>query len=444
MTVKLLCDWKDSRNGREYKAGNLLTTDTGTESGLVAANMASVDLSGASPWLATYSIADHQALINTPSGPSKIVKMFGLPEENAGVRNYTLRTTIIRKRPFYAVRFRFNHPTSTAIVNVLANFTTSNSCASPNNPGNPNWKTITWSGASAFNPTPGVGGVMGVTVSDIFPVTPQQRVDGPGYAFEVGAYFPTAGNTVGVRVAGAGDASTIGQTADTYGLQCGASVGDCVTTPGSFVRSVVGLGACIEVEFFEADSGLNEPVLLVCGDSITQGQDSGRTHFGAAHIAANAAGHSLYNAGMAGRTRNVYLAFGLDRLPVVSPTYAFLAPWSPNDADYVTAGVADAVLGNATQWVSACDAVGAIPILATPTPKNGLTAPQESVRRGVVQAVKDFCIAAGVLMIDRDSVYADYSTLTGGFKSGLSADGLHPSATGYASESLLWLEAFKK
>lgn len=435
MTVALLSKWGDQ------PAGTLFTSDAATEAAMIANKQATANLDGALAFTPSAG-SKNKEIGEVPS--SRIVKIFGLPEENAGVRNYTLRTTIVRKRPFHAVRFRFNHPFTSPIVNVLANFTTSNSCANANIPGNPNWKTITWGGASAFSPTPGAGGVIGVTVSDIFPVTPQKRIDGPGYPLELGVYFPTAGNTVGVRVAGVNDASTVSQTVDTYGMQSGACSGDCVTTPASFTRQIVGLGACIEVEFFEGENYDKEPILLACGDSITQGQDSGRTHFGAAHIAAKAAGYSLYNAGMAGRTRNVYMEFGLGRLPVVKPSYAFLAPWSPNDSDYVTAGVAEAVLGNAAQWVSACDAVGAIPILATPTPKISLTAPQEAVRRGVVQAIKQFCYDKDILLIDRDSVYTDYSTLTGGFKSGLSADGLHPSATGYDLESLLWLEAFNK
>lgn len=46
MTVRLLIDWYDSRNGRQYVAGNLLTTDAGTESGLVAAKVADNNLAG--------------------------------------------------------------------------------------------------------------------------------------------------------------------------------------------------------------------------------------------------------------------------------------------------------------------------------------------------------------------------------------------------------------
>ena len=52
MTVKLLMDWPDSRNGRQYVAGNLLTTDAGTETGLVNAKMATSDLTGGTNYVA--------------------------------------------------------------------------------------------------------------------------------------------------------------------------------------------------------------------------------------------------------------------------------------------------------------------------------------------------------------------------------------------------------
>lgn len=52
MTVKLLMDWPDSRNGRQYVAGNLLTTDAGTETGLVNAKMATSNLTGGTNYVA--------------------------------------------------------------------------------------------------------------------------------------------------------------------------------------------------------------------------------------------------------------------------------------------------------------------------------------------------------------------------------------------------------
>ncbi|MGB4064246.1 MAG: hypothetical protein WBK19_10515 [Azonexus sp.] len=51
MTVKLLMDWPDSRDGKNYLAGNLLTTDAGTESGLVAAKMATSTLTGGTAYV---------------------------------------------------------------------------------------------------------------------------------------------------------------------------------------------------------------------------------------------------------------------------------------------------------------------------------------------------------------------------------------------------------
>lgn len=46
MTVKLLVDWRDSRNGNRYLAGHLIVTDAGTEAGLVAARLAQTGLTG--------------------------------------------------------------------------------------------------------------------------------------------------------------------------------------------------------------------------------------------------------------------------------------------------------------------------------------------------------------------------------------------------------------
>ena len=46
MTVKLLINWTDSRDGKAYVAGNLITTDAGTEAGMVAAKIADSNTAG--------------------------------------------------------------------------------------------------------------------------------------------------------------------------------------------------------------------------------------------------------------------------------------------------------------------------------------------------------------------------------------------------------------
>lgn len=51
MTVRLLTRWEDSRNGRIYLPNNLLTTDAGTESGLVASKQADSNLTGGTAYV---------------------------------------------------------------------------------------------------------------------------------------------------------------------------------------------------------------------------------------------------------------------------------------------------------------------------------------------------------------------------------------------------------
>jgi len=50
MTVKMLVDWKNPNDGKQYKVGNLLNTDSATESGLVASKQADSTLTGGTDW----------------------------------------------------------------------------------------------------------------------------------------------------------------------------------------------------------------------------------------------------------------------------------------------------------------------------------------------------------------------------------------------------------
>jgi len=52
MTVKLLTDWKDPDNGRQYRAGNLLTKSPETEAGLIAQVLADANLLGGTEYVA--------------------------------------------------------------------------------------------------------------------------------------------------------------------------------------------------------------------------------------------------------------------------------------------------------------------------------------------------------------------------------------------------------
>lgn len=66
MTVKMLVDWRNPVDGKLYKVGHLLSTDAGTETGLVAANQADSNLTGGVPW-------------TSPAAPESIDETTGSP-----------------------------------------------------------------------------------------------------------------------------------------------------------------------------------------------------------------------------------------------------------------------------------------------------------------------------------------------------------------------------
>lgn len=72
MTVKLLMDWPDSRDGKKYIVGNLLSTDAGTESGLIAAKMATSDLSGGTAYVAPVEQVQFSPVVATKTNTGGI------------------------------------------------------------------------------------------------------------------------------------------------------------------------------------------------------------------------------------------------------------------------------------------------------------------------------------------------------------------------------------
>ena len=110
-------------------------------------------------------------------------------------------------------------------------------------------------------------------------------------------------------------------------------------------------------------------------------------------------------------------------------------PWSPNDTDKYTAAGITRMQQQALNFITQCQAVGTYPVLMTPNPANGLTAPQEAYRLQIVAWTKALCATGIARLIDRDAVYTDYTTGVGGYKTGLNADTLHPNQTGYTLES---------
>lgn len=378
----------------------------------------------------------------TPAPARKTIRPFGKSDTSAAILGQTGHITLLSRVPFYALRFNFVNGSTNTINNLKACFAVPDANPTPCVT-TASWTNITVGGATSFNMNAAASAEQPTfTASDIIPCRCVKRKDGLGYLIMVRLYTPSSGNTVGPRTSGTSDLSAA-DSLDKLGMQVGFWTGDGVTTPASFVRSTGALGCPVFVELFSSD--ITTPVLLISGDSIAGGQGGGDAGAPTAHQYgtykqyANYRGWIAMCGAISGNKSPDFVQQGIDKyISQVRPRYAIVPPWSINDDDALVAGVEQRILYNMVRWLDACYQVDAIPVFLTPAPKNGISVAQETVRRSVVQAVKQFCASNNVLCIDRDSIWTDYSTNTGGYKAGISADVLHPNAAGYALELELW------
>ena len=377
--------------------------------------------------------------------PRKTIRPFGKTDTSPAVLGCTVHITLLSKVPFYALRFNLVNASTNTITGLKAAFALPTSNPTPCIT-TANWTNITVGGATTFDITAASNaGQPLILQSDIIPCTCVKRTDGEGYLIMVRLYVPTAGNTVGLRTTGSSD-MLAANTLDLIGFQVGTWSGnDGIANPAGFVRTSSTLGCPVFIEAFSGD--VTTPILLVVGDSIVCGQGGGDVgagastaqQYGAYKQYANYRGWIPMCGALSGSKSPDFIQQGLDKYMVqVSPKFAIAPPWSINDDDALVAGVEKRVFYNMVRWLDSCYTNGAIPVFQTPAPRNGITLAQETVRRTVVQVVKDFCASNDVLCIDRDSVWTNYDSATGGYKEGLYNDDLHPNANGYAVEFELW------
>ena len=373
----------------------------------------------------------------------KTLRPFGKTDTSTGVLNWTGHITLLSPVPFYGVRFNFvNGDTTVAVSNAVAAYALPDSNPTPCVTTAP-WVNITANGVTNINiPAPINGGQPAITQSDLMPVKCVKRTDGDGYLIMIRVYFTATGNTVGLRTSGTTDLAT--DSLDRLGFQCGYyNGGNAVATPASFVRNSASLGCPVFVELFTSDNVT--PTLLVAGDSIVCGQGGGDASTPTAHQNGTYKQYAKYRGwipmcgAISGSKSPDFIQQAIDKyIEPVKPIYAICPPWSINDDDALVAGVEARILCNMARWMEKCDSNFTVPVFLTPAPKNGITQAQETVRRSVVQTVKNFCTTNNVLMIDRDSIWTDYTSATGGYKAGIYTDDLHPNAAGYTLELALW------
>lgn len=233
--------------------------------------------------------------------------------------------------------------------------------------------------------------------------------------------------------------------------------GDFVTTTGTFTEGGNGPAFWLEVEYEQPTVSL-----LTVGDSIMAGANSGpaatsSSAYGAAFIAVsnlqgNGKSISFANGGWSGAsthgtsstqlsdTLSGYLGqFSSYVDSGARPSIAAFCPWSVNNTNPYTSEQARSVSQSIGVFIATCERSKIKPALVTPAPVNGLTEANETARRGFVQQIKDYCSANNVLLIDRDAVYTNYESPTGGYKlPGWCLDNVHPTEAGHLAESVEW------
>lgn len=363
----------------------------------------------------------------------------------------TSHWAFVAPAPFYAIRLRLLNASAAAQLAVIAKVAASSNATDPTNPNaDANWKAVTWAGAGTINTLAALSGaatsdvVPGVVASDVIACGSIARSDGTGYVAMARAFIPAAGNTnTSSTPSGLNPANLTD-----YDVSSAIIASDRVTTTAGTGWTASASAFPVVPEFFFA---VPVATVLAAGDSTIQGADgalgSGGV-WGGLRVAARTlqqAGAPVQpiNAGASSMTSTAYFINGKTWVTAFRPGIAAYCPWSPNDTDRYTQAGVDRMLSQMVQWVDHCSQNGAIPALVTPCPASSMTAPQEAFRLQVVAAAKAMCAGGGVLLIDRDSIYTDYTTGTGGWKAGLNATTLHPNATGYALEAALWVSAIR-
>ena len=371
-------------------------------------------------------------------------------EATAGSLNYTTSLTMRSPVPFYGFRVHFFNTASNDVINCTAGAAASRNMTGGVFAATETPVQITVGSNAAFTkPAALSGGGTGQaiwtdTVSDWVPCVSVPRDDGgAGYLLMVRAFEPSAGNATGNRCGGHGITPA---DVDAYGCATVLSGGGdkTFTNWATFAILLNGLGSAIAVELLSASNSLT---LATFGDSTIAGQNAAVIGASGAQLAAT--GYSsgsrplvLWNQGESSMNSTTYLALAEKFFATgAQPNIAAMCPYSSNDTDKYTQAGINRIVGVALRFLNECRKAGAIPILLTPVPYTGTTSGEEAFRRQAVVAIKQLAVTYKCGLVDRDSIYTDYSTAAGGWLPVVIGDGTHPSHAGYVAESALWTAA---
>ena len=209
---------------------------------------------------------------------------------------------------------------------------------------------------------------------------------------------------------------------------------DAVSVPAAFTASVpYWFVAPLAMQYYGRTRGVT---LAVYGDSITAGAHSQADRTGWPFLAMVALSTptrpvQLFNQGWSGQTGpNIYLN-AMATVPIARPDVVCVVTWTPNDQP-PTQATADLSWAHAIEVAELARSTGAVPILVTPIPSNGLTVAQDAIRLGIV-ARTNAAAASGALVVDMNAVVSDGATPAHILPAFDSGDHIHPNDAGYAA-----------
>lgn len=366
---------------------------------------------------------------------------------NNGAGGFTLQGVMTVPYAFYGVVPSLINTTTAALTGIKASvFSMSDPTTVVGTP-----LALTVSGSATISLAAGVGSspqtINSETACDPVSLSCVPRTDGgAGYLIGWRVYTPAA-NGVDPRVLLNGLADN---ALGPWNRFSSAKSGD--NTAQVNLTGFGGFNCCFPLALqFLTDA----PVIsaLYAGDSITLGlhySDSPIQYasgFDLAVLDAQNLGKRIepINLGAGSQTAANYYINGINAVNRYRPTVAAFSVGSPNDVSPYAAysdGWVAASMALAAQWITYCRSLNVTPCLVTCSPNTGISVSQESNRRLLVEKVKALAQSAGCKLIDRDSIWTDYSTTSGGYKSGLSYDAIHPNGSGYLAEKPLWSSMF--
>lgn len=438
MTIRFLTPWG------KYAWNNTDTLDSATEAALVAAKVATTDLTAGVPYsvpapvyrdLTAAEVAATKGMVSgawngSGGGP---LRLFAHSANSAGA-NFSFLLEAQALAPFYGFRPIYINYGAAQTITMAKGAVTPTVL---NNGTGLTWSSVLFGGSASGSQGAGSGSgqnvIPSILVGDWIMTPSVARSDFPtrNPLVQFRSYFSAASSQQSINSNAMGDVyAAIGQEWATA-----VTAGDMVTTPTtSWTPATTGTWMCpVGVEFLY---GLPTYVIGDVGDSLSAGQEGGTATNGWRSVSQRAA--ALKNgssaiwqaASFAVRGQNTDASYqtGLEVVSKLKPQYLCFHAYSPNDGA-PTQALVDAGWARALALIEHCRRNGVKPVLVTNGPVNSYNAGHETLRQQINARVRAM---AGAVIVSDEAVPLENSLSPGQINATYSGgDGTHYNSAGY-------------